>query len=306
MTTAALRLAAYQAALTAGRRHRTVSVYMSAARRFEVFLAGHGWLPGACPPNALDAFVAANVSRMAPASITTVCSGIRAYVTWLRARGVAYPEFARPVLPRVQIPIPVVLDHAALTKYASAVRELPEPSQTAALLLPACGLRVSELGRLRARDVDSQAGQIYFLVRDGKSAEDRAVPLLPEGQGPFLRYLTAVRPRLGRGQFIFPSSTGGPLVVRTFEKHMALVGEAIGMKLTPHCIRHTYITLLSESGVDSLIIRKIVGHANVATTQRYCHPSRAKLAQNVSRVDGGWMAGSAPPGPGHTSEEGED
>ena len=89
---------------------------------------------------------------------------------------------------------------------------------------------------------------------------------------------------------------------RTFEKHMNQVGEAIGLKLTPHCIRHTYITLLSESGVDSLIIRKIVGHKNVATTQRYCHPSRAKLAKSLERVDGGWMAGTEP---AEEPEEGE-
>ena len=293
--TAAHRLAAYQAALTAGRRQKTVAVYMSAARRFEGFLSANGWAPGACPVSALDAFVAVHVKKMAAASITTVTTGIRQYVKWLRERGVALPDFAKPVLPRIQIKIPTVLDHEALSRYAMAVRSLPEPSQTAALLLPACGLRASEIGGLTAKDIDAQSGQIYFLIRDGKSAKDRPVPLLPEGHEPLRSYLTHVRPQLGRGRFVFPSSSGGPLCVRTFEKHMHRIGLALGLELTPHCLRHTYITHLSESGVDALIIREIVGHKNIATTQRYCHPSRAKLAQNLVRVDGGWMAGQKPP-----------
>jgi len=48
-------------------------------------------------------------------------------------------------------------------------------------------------------------------------------------------------------------------------------------KVTPHMIRHTVATLLLRYGADIRIVQEVLGHASIATTQRYTHVSKEHL-----------------------------
>jgi len=64
---------------------------------------------------------------------------------------------------------------------------------------------------------------------------------------------------------------GGRLRVREIEDRFALYREELGLpdELTPHCLRHSYVTHSIEDGVDPKFIQEQVGHLYASTTALY-------------------------------------
>jgi len=57
----------------------------------------------------------------------------------------------------------------------------------------------------------------------------------------------------------------------------AAKGAGIPTRVTPHMIRHTVATLLLRCGADIRVVQEVLGHASIATTQRYTHVSKEQL-----------------------------
>lgn len=135
------------------------------------------------------------------------------------------------------------------------------------------GLRVSEVIKLRVRDID--IAQLSITIRDGKGGKDR-VSILPEKLSNDLHRMMAGK--TGE-EYLFESERGGRLTTRTaqavFQKSLKLAG--IKKSATFHSLRHSFATHLLENGVDIRYIQQLLGHASITTTQQYTKVTNPQL-----------------------------
>ena len=151
-------------------------------------------------------------------------------------------------------------------------------------VLYSSGLRVSELTGLDWTDVDRQAETLRVL---GKGRKERIVPV---GR-PALRALEAYRRACAERGWpttsgpVFRNARGGRLtsrsVARSMERYVAASGTS---KATPHALRHTFATHLLGGGADLRAIQELLGHASLATTQRYTHVDLRRLMDAYDRA----------------------
>jgi integrase/recombinase XerD len=141
----------------------------------------------------------------------------------------------------------------------------------------ASGVRRSELLGLRLSDVDLD-GRTMRVV-GGKGNKDRVVPLTRAAATAMRAYL-GVRPRsasdaffVGRGGARL-SESGLYKIVRTY---MGIAG--LSEHASPHTLRHTAATHLYEHGADVFVIKEVLGHESLATTQVYTKVARKRLLE---------------------------
>ena len=86
-------------------------------------------------------------------------------------------------------------------------------------------------------------------------------------------YVENILPRYRHHQLpaVFPTERGGRLRPREIEDRFAEYRDALGMDqaLTPHCLRHSFVTHLIEDGADPKFVQELVGHRFASTTAVY-------------------------------------
>ena len=134
----------------------------------------------------------------------------------------------------------------------------PDTLKRAALFSIFTGLRISDVRKLTWGEVQQSGGRWFLQYRQQKTGNPEILPL-PSVAVEMLgeRAADEVKPFEGVPQLTTPY----------LEKWMAAAG--ITKHITFHCFRHTAATLLIERGVDIYTVQKILGHADVATTQIY-------------------------------------
>lgn len=95
---------------------------------------------------------------------------------------------------------------------------------------------------------------------------------------------------LHEDDFIFLTPvTGNPYYIKLLNDYMQVIAQIIDPELvvTPHMFRHTFATYASASGVDSLQLRRFMGHSDVEMTSHYTGGSELG-AENVMRLTQGF------------------
>ncbi|HHH42051.1 MAG TPA: site-specific integrase [Chloroflexi bacterium] len=83
-----------------------------------------------------------------------------------------------------------------------------------------------------------------------------------------------------------PTSCGHLFVGQRRLLGLRALGEAAGVEVTPHRLRHTFATrLLREAGADLVTVAALLGHENVATTAIYTQPGEADLVRAVEGLE---------------------
>ena len=146
-------------------------------------------------------------------------------------------------------------------------------------LLFAVGLRVAELCSLRFEDIDIEAG--VFPIH-GKGNRERILHVADPDVLRILAEYGTVRRAVPAGHsYLFISRFRDPLSTQGVRNLVDKYAKAAGIRrrVTPHVFRHSFATLLIESGVDIKYVQDFLGHSNISTTQIYLHLSEESKRQ---------------------------
>ncbi|MCL5062241.1 MAG: site-specific tyrosine recombinase XerD [Nitrospiraceae bacterium] len=136
-------------------------------------------------------------------------------------------------------------------------------------LMYSSGLRVSEIISIKINDLNFEGG---FLRVVGKGSKERVVPMNHRAIAKIKRYMLELRPNLLKDRqspYLFLTNRGTPMTRQRFWQALKKFGDMAGLELTPHAIRHTFATHLLEGGADLRSVQKMLGHADISTTQIY-------------------------------------
>lgn len=145
----------------------------------------------------------------------------------------------------------------------SILANVPNDRVRMMILLAALqGLRVHEIAKIHANDVDTHDGAIEVLGKGGK------VALLPLHDEVRAAMLSEQIPSAG---YWFPSNrrAGQPIQAAAVSKAVGKVMAAAGVPGTPHALRHFFGTQLVRSGVNLRVVQELMRHTSIATTQGY-------------------------------------
>jgi integrase/recombinase XerD len=146
-------------------------------------------------------------------------------------------------------------------------------------ILFATGMRVGEVSTLDVRDYFAR--EAVFRVQ-GKGGRDRLAFIVDEQTLKIQRAHMEARARIETDSpALFLNASGGRLSTQGMTNVIArLRREArIRRHITPHMLRHTVATLLLRNGVDIRVVQEFLGHASIATTQRYTHVSKEHMVR---------------------------
>lgn len=234
------------------------------------------------------------------------------YILWLKEREYASATVARKVAamksfcgflirtraieenpaeeldsPKVKKQLPTTLTPAEVDRLLALPAQTsstPKALRDTALLevLYATGMRVSEVAGLTLEDLDLEGGTIRCI---GKGSKERVMPLYAEATHALRLYLEKGRPPLAgrhedeRTLFLNPrgeklTRQGLWLIIKAYARQVGLED-----KVTPHTLRHSFATHMLNGGAGLREVQRLLGHANISTTQVYTHISQDRLRE---------------------------
>lgn len=144
-------------------------------------------------------------------------------------------------------------------------------------VLYASGLRVSEACEMTLYSVDEASVKVL-----GKGNKERIVPIGSKALLAIDHYLLHFRDHIPvQTDLLFISKKGKPLDRVSAWRQVKCYARKAGISkvVSPHTLRHSFATHLLEGGADLRIIQEMLGHANIATTDRYTHVSASRLQE---------------------------
>lgn len=168
-----------------------------------------------------------------------------------------------------------------LMAYYQAVEAYSDPVRTILRLLPRTGLRISEACGLRVENDTKRSGVRGLLFR-GKRDEQRFVPL----NKPATLALDEFKKLASPTDHLFLGYGGNPITPAAVRKvTRAIAAEVPDLKgLSPHVLRHTFLSHALKQGVDLRTLQALAGHKNIETTARYLHPDAEMLSAAVNKL----------------------
>lgn len=149
----------------------------------------------------------------------------------------------------------------------------------------AIGLRLGEALAINIDDIDFKNKQILI---HGKGRRERTVPLTNPVLSLLRRWITCRAAFLNAGteKALFISKKGNRLSLRTAEDNFKKIVRKAGPfsmdKVVPHTLRHAFASHAIDGGGDVLVLKTILGHASIKTTELYLHPSPEVLRNAVN------------------------
>ena len=218
----------------------------------------------------------------ASASIYRLLMSVKMFFRFLRDESIVSKNPTKLLeTPKLWQIIPDVLSEQELTELFCTVDPVSEiGARDLAIFetLYATGIRVSELCQLNVEDVAKDSIKVF-----GKGRKERIVPIAKSSLKILDQYLQTYRNLSTKDSIhipLFLSKSGKRIDRITVYNRLKFYAKKAGISknLSPHTFRHTFATHLLDHGADLRVIQEMLGHADISTTDRYTHISRASLA----------------------------
>ena len=227
-----------------------------------------------------------SAGRLARATLARRGAAARAFYSWATAEGHVQEDPARRLVtahPGRTLPLALAVEPTTvLLDVAREAGRSGDPVQVrdwAMLeLLYATGVRVAELVGADLNDVD-RSSRLLRVV--GKGDKERVVPFGVPAARAIDAWIDGARTHLAvpdSGAALFLGVRGHRMNVRQVRATVHRAARAAGVEdIAPHALRHTTATHLLQGGSDLRSVQEILGHASLATTQRYTHVTPERL-----------------------------
>ncbi len=222
---------------------------------------------------------------LAPSSIDRAICAVRGFQRFLVSEGTVAevaPVKMAPMKRPQYLPDVLAIDEAErLLDQPWPQTATGQRDRTIVWCLYELGLRVSELCGLDLLSFYDDGDLV--LVR-GKGDKERVVPVLPSLKVRLGDYVGHWRGELVNSKrptgALFLNVRGGRLTRQSVHAIVERAGRVAGIEgLHPHTLRHSFATHLIEGGADLRSVQELLGHADIATTQRYTHLDLTHLAE---------------------------
>ncbi|NGX30777.1 MAG: Tyrosine recombinase XerD [Chlamydiae bacterium] len=211
----------------------------------------------------------------APSTLMRQLASIKVFFRFLKKEKKVPKLLAKGIeSPKLWSTIPQILTEEEVEKILDAPNseEIIGARDLAILeLMYACGLRASEVVQLKLENVSDT-----FIKVIGKGNKERIVPIHKKALYQIDHYLNK---RQDKSLYLFVNKKSKPLDRHFLWKLIKdYVKKADIQKIiSPHTFRHSFATHLLDRGADLRIIQELLGHTNIATTDKYTHVSSQKL-----------------------------
>lgn len=270
-----------------GAAANTLAAYQADLEDFSAFLTCAGTAPAAARAEDISAYLRfLTRSGISARTQARRLSALRQFFLFLLREGVRdtnpAAEFATP---RQKQSLPKYLSVAEVGELLRTARDfpgLPGLKACAGLeILYATGLRVSELLALPA---PALAADARLLLIKGKGGRERILPLSDLAKAAAARLRAASAEMKPPPRYLFSGrDPRQPMTRQGFAlllKQVALKANINPQRLSPHVLRHSFASHLLANGADLRSLQKLLGHADIATTQIYTHV----LAERLQRL----------------------
>lgn len=215
-------------------------------------------------------------------------SGIRAFYKYLLIEDVVDDDPTELIkLPRLDSKLPVVLTNDEIVRMINSIDKSTYRGAWTNLMLEilyGAGLRISELLNLKIDDIYPKQELIKVI---GKGDKERWVPLNKIAFKQLYLFLensrTQIKIKQGCEKYIFLNQRGGKLTRIAAYQAIKEIAEkaAIEKSIHPHTFRHSFATELMLAGADIMVVRELMGHASVRSTEIYTHLNTKHLKETL-------------------------
>jgi len=263
-----------------GFSEKTVKTYLFFNKEFLSFI-------GKSPQEATEEDVKSYIAyllfdkKLKPSSVNLALCTLRFFYKKILEQDI----FSKIESPKLEKKIPTVLTKDEIKQMIASAKN--QKHRILVELLYSAGLRVSEAVKMRINDLDLK--EKIAVVRAGKGRKDRVVILSTTLVKDLQDYIPKLKEKFPENEFLFPSPSkkNQPITPRQAEKIIKSLAEKAGIKKRVYChaLRASFATHLLEQGTDIRVIQTLLGHANLATTERYTKVSLEQIKKVKNPLD---------------------
>ena len=211
-----------------------------------------------------------HIAHLKPTTISKKISAMRSFCEYLNDQGEKVSLKADESI-KVPASLPKPISDAHI-KEALSHATLDE--QLVVTLLYTLGLRISELASLELKEISGEWVRVM-----GKGQKGRDVPMLASSYTLIKEYMD----KRGLQRFLFESK-GTRLSENSLRYLVTKCFKRVGLKVTPHQLRHSYATALLNNSARIADVSELLGHASMSTTQIYTKLGSSVKMQNYVKA----------------------